>query len=67
MNHRTSIRNPSISYPAIFCLMTVFSHCLAQTHYDYSDYSYRHGRDYHYDEEYDDDYDKTGKCIRTTY
>ena len=51
----------AISYPVLFCLITVLSHCFAQDVYDYSDYSYRHGRDYQYEEEYVDDYDKTGK------
>ena len=64
MFKRTSLQNRTISYPVIFCLMTVLSHSFAQNHYDYTDYSYRHGRDYQYDEEYDDDYDKTGKCIQ---
>ena len=51
----------AISYPVLLCLITALSSCLAQNHYDYSDYSYRHGRDYQYEEEYEDDYDKTGK------
>ena len=51
----------SISFQVLFCLITVLSHCFAQNIYDYSDYSYRHGRDYQYDDEYDDDYDKTGR------
>ena len=50
-----------VSLHVLFCLITVLSHCFAQNIYDYSDYSYRHGRDYQYDEEYDDDYDKTGR------
>jgi len=50
----------AISYPVLFYLITVLSHCFAQNVYDYSDYSYRHGRDYQYEEEYVDDYDKTG-------
>ena len=47
-------------HPVIFCLLICFNHCLSQQ-YDYSDYSYRNARDYQYEEDYADDYDKTGK------
>ena len=50
-----------ITFHVLLCLITVLSHCIAQDIYEYSDYSYRHGRDYQYDEEYEDDYDKTGR------
>jgi len=59
MHRRISLQDKAISYPVILFLVICFNHCLAQ-HYEYSDYSYRNARDYQYEDDYNEDYDKSG-------
>ena len=63
MHRRSNLQNNK----AIFCsillgLVISFNCCLGYQYYDHPEYTYnRNARDYQYEDDYGEDYDKTGK------